>query len=383
MHRIVGLFALIMLSHGLSGCDNKPAAGAATPPPPAVTVAMPLRKKITEWDEYTGRFNAVATVEVRARVSGFIDAIHFKDGQIVNQGDLLFTIDPRPYKLTAEQARAEVQRAQAKLKLTQDDVARATPLARSGTLTGREFENRQQSQADAAGALASSEATMKQAELNLEWTEVRAPIAGRISDRRIDVGNLVVGGTSGTTLLTTIVSLDPIHFTFDVSETDFLRYSRLSASNDRASSRDVQNPVIVRLSDETEFTHKGVMNFVDNAVSNKTGTLRGRAVFDNKSGLLTPGLFGRMRLFGGNRDAWLLPDAAIASDQARKIVFTVADDGTVATKRVELGPMHEGLRVVRGGLDASDRVIINGLQRARPGQKVKPEDGKIETLAAK
>ena len=195
---------------------------------------------------------------------------------------------------------------------------------------------------------------MKQAELNLEWTEVRAPISGRISDTRVDAGNLITGGQVGATLLTVIVSIDPIHFVFDGSEADFLRYQRLAAAGARPSSRDVQNPVSVRLADETDYKHHGRMDFVDNVLNPKTGTIRGRAIFENKDGLLTPGFFGRLRLFGGEREALLVPDSAIASDQASKIVFTVADDGTVGTKRVELGPIVDGLRVIRSGL-AADR----------------------------
>jgi RND family efflux transporter MFP subunit len=372
--------ALVLAGYVLAGCDSKPTANQGPPPAP-VTVARPLQKNITEWDEYTGRFVAVERVEVRSRVSGFIDSIHFKEGQIVKQGDLLFVIDPRPYRFAVDQAKGDLERAKAKLEIASLDVQRAIPLVRNQTLTEREFDTRRATERDAAGQVGSLEAALKQAELNLEWTEVRAPIAGRISDRRVDAGNLITGGPSGATLLTDIVSMDPIHFIFDASEADFLRYSRLAKTGARPSSRDVQNPVSVRLADETEFKHVGEMNFVDNVVNAKTGTIRGRAVFDNKEGLLTPGFFGRLRLFGGEHEALLVPDTAIASDQSRKIVFTVADDGTVGTKLVELGPIVDGLRVVRSGLAASDRIVIDGLQRARPGGKVKPEDGKIEVAA--
>jgi RND family efflux transporter MFP subunit len=337
---------------------------------------MRLQKQITEWDEYTGRFAAVASVEVRARVSGFIDTVHFKDGQVVKQGDLLFVIDPRPYKLAVEQSTADVERAKAKLDLATLDVERAGPLVRSQTLTEREFDTRRSTQRDTAAQVASAEATLNQAKLNLEWTEVHAPIAGRISDTRVDAGNLISGGV-GATLLTVIVTIDPIRFVFDGSEADFLRYMRLSAAGARPSSRDAPNPVSVRLADEPDYKHQGRMDFVDNVVNPKTGTIRGRAIFENKDGLLTPGFFGRLRLYGGEHEALLVPDGAIASDQSRKIVFTVADDGTVGTKLVELGPMVEGLRVIRSGLAASDRIVIDGLQRARPGQKVTPEDDKI------
>jgi len=380
MTRGIVLGSLLLAAHLLVGCDSKPVAGSA-PPPPSVTVARPLQKTITEWDEYTGRFAAVATVEVRARVSGFIDSIHFKDGQLVKQGDLLFVIDRRPYTFAVEQAKAEVERAQAKLQIATLDVERATPLVRNQTLTEREFDTRRSNQREAAGAVASLQAAMKQSELNLEWTEVRAPIAGRISDRRVDAGNLVSGGQTGATLLTAIVSLDPIHFVFDASEADLLRYTRLAAAGARPLSRDVQNPVSVRLADESDYKHQGRMDFVDNVLNPKTGTIRGRAIFENKDGLLTPGYFGRLRLFGGQHDALLVPDSAIASDQASKIIFTVADDGTVGTKRVELGPMVEGLRLIRSGLAPIDRIVIDGLQGARPGQKVTAENGKIEALA--
>jgi RND family efflux transporter MFP subunit len=381
MIRAVALGLILLAAQLLAGCDSKPVAGSVPPPPP-VTVAHPLQKTITEWDEYTGRFTALESVEVRARVSGYIDSIHFNEGQFVKQGDLLFVIDPRPYRLAVEQAKADVERAKAKLEIASLDVQRGTPLARTQALTERELDTRKSVERDAAGQVGSAEAALKQAQLNLEWTEVRAPIGGRISDKRVDAGNLITGGTTGATLLTVIVSTDPIHFVFDGSEADLLHYLRLAAVGGRPSSRDVQNPVSVRLADETEFKHQGRMDFVDNVVNPKTGTIRGRAVFDNKDGLLTPGFFGRLRLFGGEHEALLVPDGAVASDQSRKIVFTVADDGTVGTKLVELGPMVDGLRVIRAGLAPADRIVIDGLQRARPGQKVTPQDGKVEAAPA-
>ena len=380
MHHAVILAFLLVTANLLIGCSGEPAASSAPPAPP-VTVARPLQKTITEWDEYTGRFTAVASVEIRPRVSGFIDSIHFQDGQIVTQGDLLFVIDRRPYAAAVEQAKADVESAQAKLEIANLDVERARPLLQSQTVTAREFETRRSTQRNAAAVVASLEAVLKQAELNLAWTEVRAPISGRISDRRVDAGNLVSGGQTGATLLTVIVSIDPIHFVFDASEADYLRYERLDAAGARQSSRYVPNPVSVQLADENDYRHHGRMDFVDNVLNPKTGTIRGRAIFDNKDGLLTPGYFGRLRLFGGQHDGLLVPDSAIASDQASKIVFAVADDGTVAAKRVELGPIVDGLRVIRSGLAPTDRIVIEGLQRARPGQKVKAEDGKIEAPA--
>ena len=380
MNRLVVLSILLAIANLLAGCDSKPVA-SATPSPAPVTVAHPLQKTVTEWNEFTGRFSAVESVEVRARVSGFIDSIHFKDGQVVKQGDLLFVIDPRPYRLAVQQSTADVERAKAKLDLATLDVERAVPLVRNQTLTEPEFDTRRSTQRDAAAQVTATEATLNQAKLNLEWTEVRAPIAGRISDKRVDAGNLISGGQVGATLLTAIVSIDPIRFVFDGSETDFLHYQRLSQAGGRPSSRDAPNPVSVKLADEADYKHQGRMDFVDNVVNPKTGTIRARAIFENKNGLLTPGLFGRLRLYGGQHDALLVPDSAIASDQSRKIVFTVADDGVVGTKLVELGPMVEGLRVILSGLAATDRIVIDGLQRARPGEKVTPEEGKITPLA--
>src|SRR5215470_13484561 len=246
MMRAILLSSLLLGATALAGCDNKPQA-SSVPAPPAVTTAQPLHKTITEWDENTGRFTAVETVEVRARVSGFIDSVHFKEGQIVKAGDLLFIIDPRPYRNAVEQAKADVERAKARLEIAALDVQRAAPLVRNQTLTEREFDTRRSTERDAAAQVAAADAARKQAELNLEWTEVRAPIAGRISYKRVDPGNLITGGATGATLLTLIVSIDPIHFVFDGAEADFLRYLRLAAAGTRPSSRDVQNPVTVRL----------------------------------------------------------------------------------------------------------------------------------------
>ncbi len=359
------------------------AAQGGPPPAPAVTVAKPLAKRITNWDEYSGRFQAVQTVEVRPRVSGFIETIHFKDGQIVKAGDLLFTIDPRPFALAVESAKAEVARANAQVELAATEVERARPLVRSGAVTERDFDQRAANLSVARAALQAAQAATKNAELNLEWTKVTAAIDGRISDRKVDAGNLVNGGSGTTTLLASIVTMDPIHFLFEVSEADYLRYTRLAEDGKRASSRDTGNPVRIKLSDETEFKHPGQMNFVDNQINVRSGTMRGRAVVDNKNGLLQPGLFARMQLFGGEVDGLLIPDAAVVSDQARKIVFTVGEDGIVKPKPVTLGAIDGGLRVVLSGLSAEDRVVIDGIANpmVRPGAKVTPQEGKIEMVA--
>ncbi|MDA7948373.1 MAG: efflux RND transporter periplasmic adaptor subunit [Hyphomicrobiaceae bacterium] len=378
MRSLVFLLTLVLMAV-LPGCDEQPAA-TVTPkqsPPPPVTVAKPLKKHITEWDEFTGRFQAVETVDVRARVSGFLEKTHFRDGQIVKKGDLLFTIDKRPFQIAVEQATAQVDQAQAQLDLANSDVERARPLLERRTITGREFESREATARGALASLSAARAQLRNAQLNLEWTEVTSPIAGRISDTPVDVGNLISGGQNGATVLTRIVSLDPIHFEFEGSEADYLKYMRLARSGQRPSSRDRANPVAVRLIDESDFRHRGKMDFVDNALDPKSGTIKGRAIFDNRDSLLLPGMFGRLRVFGGEFDAILIPDDAIASDQARKIVMSVTSDGSVTPKVVTLGPIIDGLRVIRSGLSENDQIIISGVQRARPGQKVKPELGKI------
>lgn len=361
-------------------------AGAqGAPPAPPVTVATPLARTVPHWDEYTGRFEAVQSVEVRARVSGFIEAVHFTDGAIVKKGDPLFTIDQRPYRIAVDSARADVAKAKAQVEVAQSDVDRADSLEKTRILTQRDIDQRRSTLSVARASLLAAQAALDNAELNLRWTDVRAPIAGRISDKKVDVGNLISGGQSGATLLTTIVSTDPIHFVFEASEADYLRYNRLAKQGIRPSSRDYHNPVQVRLSDETQWTREGEMDFVDNQVNARSGTIRGRAVFANADGFLTPGTFGRMRLFGGEFKALLVPDASIVADQARKMVMVVGADNKVVGKAVTLGPIVDGLRVVEGGLDASDKVIIGGLANpfVRPGAAVVAQAGDIQAFARK
>jgi multidrug efflux system membrane fusion protein len=267
---------------------------AADAPLLSVAIALPLTKHITTWDEYSGRFVAVKSVEVRPRVSGFIDKVNFVDGATVKAGDLLFTIDQRPFAIAVESAQAEVAHAAAQVKVTAADVERAKPLVGTNAISVRDYDQRAASFAVAQAQLQVAQAAEKAAQLNLEWTEVRAPIAGRISDKKVDEGNLVNGGSGSTTLLATIVSLDPIQFLFEVSESDYLRYTRANLSGARRSSRDVSNPVRIRLADETDWTHVGKMDFVDNQLDARTGTIRGRALVDNKDLLFTPGVFGRL-----------------------------------------------------------------------------------------
>ena len=375
--RFIGLvLTAAFTSTALTAFDA--AAQGASPAPP-VQVANPLAKRITNWDEYTGRFEASDQVEVRARVSGFIDSVHFRDGALVQKGDLLFTIDQRPYKLAVDVARADVARAKAQVELAQNEVERAEGLTQNRTITARDVDQRRANLNSAIGTQQGAEATLKNAQLNLEWTEVRAPLAGRISNRRVDPGNLIAGGQSGASLLTTIVAVDPIFFSFDVSEADYLRYARLSNPRDGAS-KDTGTPVEVRLSDEPKWGRRGKVNFVDNALNARSATIRGRAVFENKDQFLTPGVFGRLRFFAGEADALLVPDTVIVSDQANKIVLTVGPENKVVPKPVVLGPLSEGLRVIRSGLTTQDKVIVGGSANpmVRPGVAVAPQPGEIK-----
>jgi len=351
----------------------------AQPKAPEVTVANPVLKRIVQWEEYTGQFEAVRRVDVRPRVSGELVKIHFTDGQTVKAGDILFTIDPRPFEIAVEAARAELARARAQVAVTATDLERAEQLTPSKVLTQRDFDQRKANHDAAKAQLQSAEAMLRNAELNLEWTSVLAPIDGRISDRKVDAGNLVSGGQVGASLLTAIVSLHPIHFVFNVSEPDYVRYSRLAANGQRPSSSIPGNAVQIRLADEKEWNRNGKVNFIDNQLNGKSGTIRARAVVENEDLFLTPGTFGRLRLFGGDGDALLIPDAAVVSDQSRKVVYTVGPDNKIQLKPVTLGPIEESLRVVTTGLSKDDRVVISGLANpaVRSGAIVAPIPGSI------
>ncbi len=373
-----------LLTNGSKGAAIAAALGVLvlliSPPAPAqqgplpVTVAKPLVKKIVDWDEYTGRFEATERVEIRARVSGFLESVHFKDGQLVEKGQLLFVIDPRPFEAQMAVAQAALEAAETRVRLAEREFKRGEQLVKRSTISREIFDQRRAELETARAEVQSARAQVRLADLDLEFSQVKAPISGRVSDARIDIGNLVQGGTAQSSLLTTIVSLDPIRFTFSASEAEFLKYSRLHFSGQRESSREKNNPVFVRLMDEDEFRWEGRMSFVDNELSTDTATIRGQATFDNPSGFLTPGVFGRLRLPGSDEyEAILIPDAAVLSDQSKKIVLTVDNEGTVSGKPVDLGPLHEGFRVIRGGLAEDDLVIVNGIQRARPGGKVIPK----------
>lgn len=345
------------------------AAQPGAPSAPPVTVATPLARPVAEWMEHTARVEASARVEVRPRVSGEVVAVHFRDGALVQAGDRLFTIDPRPFRIAVESAAAALAQAAARQTLADQQVARVTPLVRNRVSSEAELDTRVSAQQEARAAVAAAQAALRQAQLELEFTEIRAPRAGRISDRRVDAGNLV---QSGTTLMTTLVALDPIYVTFDASEAEYLRYARLAGAS-TATGAHVQ----LRLLDEAEFTREGTVDFMDSAFDARSGTIRARAVVANADLFLTPGSLARLRVSTGEKDALLVPDTAVMADQSGRVVLTVAADGTVAPRPVQLGPLVEGMRVIRTGLGAEDRVIIAGLHRARPGARVTPQEAPL------
>ena len=377
--RIFGFYSLgglgplmVLLAVTLSGCGDKPPAQAAAGPPP-VTVAQPTKRTVTDWDEFTGRFEAVEEVQVRARVGGFVNSVEFRDGAIVRAGDLLYVIDSRPFEAVAEQADGQLSDARAKAELAKRELDRALTLVQTSAVSESIVDQRRQTLQAAHAAEMQAEGALKAANLNIEFTHVLAPMAGRVSRHLVSVGNLVQGSEGNATLLTSIVTLDPIYIYFDVDEATYLKNNKLWFEGRRPSSRDTPNPVQVTLTGETKPSHDGKMDFLDNRLDVSTGTLRSRAVIPNKDFSILPGQFGRVRLIGSSPyEALLLPDTAIATDQSRKIVFVVKDDDTVEAKPVTLGPLDEGLRVIREGVRAEDRVIVDGIQRARVGAKVAP-----------
>jgi len=366
--------ASALMAAALYGCSSKSEAQA--PPAPSVTVAVPLVQAVQDWDEFTGRFEATQSVEVRARVGGYISGVHFRDGDYVRRGQLLFTLDPRPAQAALASARAQLSPAQAPLSPAPRQLARSETPLETHAVAPAEVDTRRGALQTAEAAIAAANANVRARQLDLEFTRVTAPISGRVSDRRVDAGNLVAGGSSAADVLTTVVSSAPIHFVFDGSEAILLKYQRQARSG--------AAPIQVRLQDESAYSRSGSLDFTDNAVDTASGVIRLRALIPNADGFLKPGMFGQARLAGaGTYNAMLVPDAAIATDQARRIVYVVAADGSVAPKPVQLGPLVDGLRVVRSGLERTDRVIINGVQRIQqPGMKVKATNGRIQPVAS-
>ena len=367
--------AAVPLSLALTACGDSQQK-AFTPPPPAVTVAKPVQRAVIDHDEYVGRFVAVNSVEIRARVSGYLEEVHFRDGQLVKQGDLLFTIDQRPFRNALDQARANLDLAKSNLAFTEADLTRGQQLVRDRTITEQTFEQRSQANRNAKASVAANEAAVRQAELDLQFTELRAPVDGRIGDRRVSPGNLVTGGITGTTtLLATIVSIDPIRFEFTFDEASYLRYERLAKGGKEMTAREGGVTVALKLIDEPDFAHRGFLDFVDNVIDRNSGTIRGRAVFTNAGAMFTPGMFARVRVPGSlTYNALLVPDVAIGTEQIRKFVLVVDGENVARAKYVTLGQVVDGLRVIKEGLDPNDRVIVNGLMRARPGAKVTPRE---------
>jgi RND family efflux transporter MFP subunit len=370
------LALLIAAAPALGACaqsQSKPSAAA--PAPPTVTVAKPVGKLLADQDEYVGRFVAVESVQVRARVSGYLEEIHFRDGQIVHKGDLLFTIDRRPFEATLAQAQASLAQAQANLAFAESDLERAQGLAIGTVITRQTFDQRTQAKRAAQANVSAQEAVVRQAALDMEFTELRAPVSGRMSDRRVSVGNLVTGGTAGnTTLLATIESVDPIRFEFTLDEASYLHYARLYQESSEAPDRGLTTPVRLKLIDEPTFSHQGHMDFFDNAVDRGFGTVRARAEFPNPGAIFLPGMFARVQVAAATpKVALLVPDAAIGAEQARKFVLVIDNENVARPKYVKLGPVVEGLRVITEGLKADDNVIVNGLVKARAGAKVTPQ----------
>jgi RND family efflux transporter MFP subunit len=355
----------------LEGCgQNSPPA----PPPPEVGVAKVISKRIQDWDEFTGRFQAIDTVEVRPRASGYIEQVLFREGQAVKKDDVLVIIDPRPYQADYDRAKAGLELAKSQQELASLEAARVQTLKDSGAVSREELDERlsnlNQQQASVAGA----KAALANAALMLSFTKVRAPFDGRASRAEVTRGNLVTGGNNGGTLLTTIVSVDPIYVYFEGDENTYLRYNQLAREGGRPSSRDARNPVRIGLSNEQGFPHEGYMDFVDNQLDVRTGTIRARAVLDNKQGQFTPGMFARVQLLGsGEYDAILIEDRAVGTDQSQNFVLVVGPDNKLEYRAIEAGRiLAGGLRIVRKGLKADDVVVVSGLQRVRPGAQVKP-----------
>ncbi|MGA0597745.1 efflux RND transporter periplasmic adaptor subunit [Enterovirga sp. CN4-39] len=342
-------------------------AMAQTPPPPAVSVAKPVVKKIVEQDDFIGRFDAVDTVDLRARVTGYLEKVHFEDGAIVKAGELLFTIDPRPYETALRSAQASLASATARSEFAQTDLERATTLQRTGNISEQLADQRRQALQTAQSEADSARAAIDRAKLDLEYTQIRAPISGRISRRLVSVGNLI---QPNETLLTTMVSLDPIYFYFDVDERAYLAYLQGFASTPGGTNH--RDPTVtVTLTNERDGRRKGRIDFVDIRLDQASGTVRGRAVFDNKDLSLTPGLFGRIRVPGSEPyEAILVPDEALGTDQNRRVVYVVGPDNKVAARAVRPGPRIDGYRIIRDGLGPDDVVVVNGLSRARPGTVV-------------
>ena len=364
----------ILWAAALAGGCGKAGDSAQAPPPPQVSVAEVLQKKVKDWDEFTGRFQAVETVEIRPRVSGYIDKVAFKEGALVKSGDLLFVIDPRPYQADYDRAAADLKRYKTALDLARIESVRVQRLRESGAVSQEELDERTSTVAQAEANVAGAQAAVEAAQLNLTFTRVTSPINGRVSRAEVTRGNLVTGGNNGGTLLSSVVSIDPIYLYFDSDELAYLRYTQMARQSEPASSREARDPVQVGLANEEGFPHSGYVDFLDNQLNPQTGTIRARAVLENKDGQFTPGLFARVQLLGsGEYTAILIEDRAVNTDQSQKYVLALSPDNKVEYRKVTLGRIIGGLRVVREGLKPGDVIVVNGAQRVHPGMTVTPE----------
>ena len=368
------LVALVFAS-----CRPAAPTTAQHPPVPTVTVAKGIARTVTEYDDFVGRLESPQTVEIRARVSGYLDTVHFREGSEVKQGDLLFTIDPRPYQATVDRFQADLDRAKIRADLARSEASRAEKLLASRAIASEEVETRVKALTEAEAAIRSAEAGLNTSKLDLEFTAVHAPIAGRIGQALVTPGNLVGGGTSAATLLTTLVSLDPIYCYVEVDERSSLKYRTLAREGKRTSALFHEIPARMGLTNETGFPHEGKIDFVDNVIKPDTGTIRARGVFPNSDRLMAPGFFARLRIPGsGTYEAVLIRDSALGSDQGRPYVLVVGPDNKVQYRSVTTGPLEDGLRIISEGLKADERIVITGLLAARPGAVVNPVEGEMQ-----
>ena len=375
---VPGALSVVVISLGAVTLGHKKEPAAA-PPLPAVTVAPVEQREITDWDEFTGRLQAVDAVDIRPRVSGSITRVTFAEGKEVKKGELLFEIDPRPYRAELARTTAELERARSAAKLAANDVERAGKLVKVQAISREEYDSRTSAEAQGGASVRAAEAAVQTARLNLEWTQVRSPITGRVSNAQVTPGNLVQAGPPEATLLTTVVSMDPMYLYFDSDEQTYLRYAGRARSAG-TNWRNARLPVYLGLANESGFPHEGRLDFVDNQIDPNTGTIRTRAVFSNRSRTLTPGLFARVKLVGSEKsNALLVRDAAIGTDQDRKFVLVLGKGDTLAYRPIVAGRLSDdGLRIVTSGLTPDDRIVVNGLMRVRPGIKVAPTAGKME-----
>ena len=370
------MFAAALL---LSACDDAPEANNAPPPPPKISVAKPVVKEIVETDVFTGRFDAKEDVELRARVTGYLQEIHFKDGALVEVGDLLFTIDRKQFEAELENAKSSVEVAQSRLDLTREEFERGQRLRTSGTIAASAQDQRRQEFLAAQAEFAGATARLRTAELNLGYTKIYSPVKGRIGRNLISVGNLV---QANSTVLASIVSLDPIYFYFDVDERSYLAYSRHARNGTRPSGRLTPYEVRIQLTDEDEPKHTGNLDFVNNRIDDATGTMRGRAIVTNTDLFLQPGLFGRISIPGSDRyEGVLVPDQAVGTDQNRRIVFVVGDNNVLTPTVIRPGPRIDGYRLVRTGLKGDETIVVNGLARVRPGMTIDPQMQELPPVA--